>query len=785
LTKQLRLASAALTDIGRKRERNQDNVTSHVPPEPDIFEEKGALFVVCDGMGGHAAGEVAADLGVKTIRDVYFSMRGNDVITSIAHAVKSANEMIYSTARSTVEYGGMGTTCVALVVAGGRGYIVNIGDSRAYILRDGKVRQVTQDHSWVAEQVRGGILSEEQARIHAHRNVITRSLGTQPSITADLFVETLHDGDRVLLCTDGLHGYVEEAAIFQELIAQPSPDVTVRNLIDMANANGGPDNITAVVVDVLEAPEVTEPVPLPPNATTPIEEGETQPLPVPPGAAVVAPAASAMQTATGKAPSASKKAAKDAKDAKDAKKRKRRSGPAVVALRLLEIAALILIGVSIWYVGFGPLAAQRQADQRTQTALAQAQTVVQASATQNPTDALRALQAARTTLLADMASPAVDPSVRAQAQAFLDVQFASAVQSAIQRYDAAAGISHLGMNAANTYTLACASPGSATPAQVSSLSSLVALSAPAGKPSYAANAQLLYALSGGALYEITVPLDAAGNPAPGAIACQQLPLAGITSLTAITPNGAVLDALVKTSKGYAVVRITPLAATGGALPGVKVQSLFTAPVKSETPGALMANGSTVYLAFTGGATVPSGIWRFQIPSKGSPPAPKVIPTPQPVTSMRLAGGSVFLSLADGNLGQLDTALTFQPVSVLAPLPVTTANPSSYTAATPVPTVAAGVTPSPTAAATFGPGSTLVNDPLNPAQLLLADSGLHRIIRLVANTSGPGVGLSAQYVYSDVTPTFTSMALSGSGSTLQVYAWNGAQLLTLPIQESAA
>ena len=191
LTKQLRLASAALTDIGRKRERNQDNVTSHVPPEPDLFEEKGALFVVCDGMGGHAAGEVASELGVQTIREVYFTTRGQDVISSIAQAVKSANDAIYSTARSTVEYGGMGTTCVALVVAGGRGYIVNIGDSRAYILREGQMRQVTQDHSWVAEQVRGGVLSEQQARVHAHRNVITRSLGTQPSITADLFVETL------------------------------------------------------------------------------------------------------------------------------------------------------------------------------------------------------------------------------------------------------------------------------------------------------------------------------------------------------------------------------------------------------------------------------------------------------------------------------------------------------------------------------------------------------------------------------------------------------------------
>ena len=607
MTKQLRLASAALTDIGRKRERNQDNVTSHVPPEPDLFEEKGALFVVCDGMGGHAAGEVASELGVQTIREVYFTTRGQDVISSIAQAVKSANDAIYSTARSTVEYGGMGTTCVALVVAGGRGYIVNIGDSRAYILRDGQMRQVTQDHSWVAEQVRGGVLSEQQARVHAHRNVITRSLGTQPSITADLFVETLHDGDRVLLCSDGLHGYVEEDAIYQELSAQPSPETTARNLIDMANANGGPDNITAVVVDVLEAPEVTEPVPLPPNATTPIEEGETQPLPVPPGAPVAAPAAAfAAGVAQGKTPD-------DPRLKSRKKARGRRGGTGVLVLRVLEVAALVLIGFSVWYAGFGPLATQRQADQRAQTTLAQAQTTARTSSSQNPTDALQSLATARTTLLADMANPALDPSVRAQAQAFLDVQFASAVQAALLRYDAAAGISHLAMNTVITYTLSCSTPGSTTPVTLTSLSSLVALSAAAGKPPIVAGAQLLYAVSGGALYEITIALDAAGNPAPTAINCAQIPLAGITSLTAITPNGAVLDALVATSKGYAVVKITPQAAAAGSLPGVKVQSLFAPPVKAETPGALAAEGATVYVAFTAGATVPSGVWRFQIP----------------------------------------------------------------------------------------------------------------------------------------------------------------------------
>src|SRR5260370_20168052 len=107
------------------------------------------------------------------------------------------------------------------------------------------MRQVTQDHSWVAEQVRAGVLTEEQARTHAHRNVITRSLGTQPTVTADLFIETLAEGDRMLLCSDGLHGYVEEAAIERELLRHDQPDDGVQALIDMANDNGGPDHVTA------------------------------------------------------------------------------------------------------------------------------------------------------------------------------------------------------------------------------------------------------------------------------------------------------------------------------------------------------------------------------------------------------------------------------------------------------------------------------------------------------------------------------------------------------------
>ena len=199
------------------------------------------------------------------------------MITALATAVERANDAIYRRASENPEYAGMGTTCVALVVAGGRAFVVNIGDSRAYIIRDGKMHQVTRDHSWVAEQVRVGLLTEEQARNHSHRNVITRSLGTQPNVTADLFVQTMQNGDRVLLCSDGLHGYVDEGEIERVATGDQEPDDAVRTLIDMANANGGPDNISATLVYLIDVPEPKGALMLPDSAIP--AEGITQPLP--------------------------------------------------------------------------------------------------------------------------------------------------------------------------------------------------------------------------------------------------------------------------------------------------------------------------------------------------------------------------------------------------------------------------------------------------------------------------------------------------------------------------
>jgi serine/threonine protein phosphatase PrpC len=805
LTRQLRLAYGIQTDVGRKRERNQDNVTSKVPEETDVLEERGALFVVCDGMGGHAAGEVAAELGVRTIREVYFASQGQDVITSIAQAIKAANDAIYTLARNHTEYSGMGTTCVTLVIMGGRAYIVNIGDSRGYIIRDGQLRQVTQDHSWVAEQVRIGLLTEEQARVHAHRNVITRSLGTQPSITADLFVETLKEGDRILLCSDGLHGYVEEAAISQEVVTQSDAETAVHDLIDMANANGGPDNISAIVVDVLEAPEVTGPVPLPPNATEAIEEGTTQPLPVPPG---MAPAASAA-AASAAAQSAALTAA-SATQAKSGKPRAKRSRGGLVALRLLEIAALLLVLFTGWYVGFGPLATQRAANQRAQDNLAAARHMIQVSSTQMPTTALKSLAQARTLALTDVNNPTIDSSVKSQAQALLTQELAPAVQQALQRYNTAALITTTPVNNAISYSINCVSPNQTAAEPLTAISGMAPVQAAAGQPALVPGSQqVVFVLSGGALYETLIPVDSSNKPVTGATVCAPVTVKGVGAFVAIAIDGATVYALAQQAAGgYSVVSVDATGLTNNT-PTNKASVLFTIPVAQESPTHLAVAGKSIYVSFAGGATTPFGVWLFNGQPKtpgGSVTPAQTVTLPAAAASLLTANNSLYMLLADGTLGQLDVAHLYTTLAVIVTPPATVTDPATYTSATPVPTpssptvTAATVTPAatspasgtpsptatpsnPTVGATFGQGATLAADPLAPNNLLLSDPASNRIIRLATSTTGPGVGVVGQYVYSAPIGQVGEVAMTSAGSALNAYVWTNAHLVTFPLPET--
>ncbi len=263
LAKQLLLDVAQLTDVGRKREHNEDNMAFVIPKDSLVMASKGALFIVADGMGGHAAGEVASEIAVDTVSNMYYQEDSNDVAVSLLRAIKRANASIHQRAAENLLRTGMGTTCVAAVLRGNMAYIANVGDSRAYLLRGNQVKQISQDHSWVAEQVRAGLLTDEQARTHAQRNVITRCLGTQAEVDVDVYHEELHEGDSLVLCTDGLSGLVSDEELLR-IVDQFVPQESVYHLVERANENGGQDNITAIVVQVQEVgqepPSVRYPV---------------------------------------------------------------------------------------------------------------------------------------------------------------------------------------------------------------------------------------------------------------------------------------------------------------------------------------------------------------------------------------------------------------------------------------------------------------------------------------------------------------------------------------------
>ncbi len=266
MSKQLRLDVAQLTDVGRKRPHNEDNMAYVIPKDPQVMARKGALFIVADGMGGHAAGEVASEIAVDTVSNAYYQDDSDDVAVSLLHAIRRANSLIHQRAAENMLRSGMGTTCVAAVLRGNSAYIANVGDSRAYLIRGGQVKQISQDHSWVAEQVRAGLLTEEQARSHAQRNVITRCLGTQAEVEIDVFPEQLEQGDAMILCTDGLSGLVGDEDL-RSIVDQYVPQESVYHLVERANENGGPDNITAIVIRVSEVGWE------PPNARYPVRVG--------------------------------------------------------------------------------------------------------------------------------------------------------------------------------------------------------------------------------------------------------------------------------------------------------------------------------------------------------------------------------------------------------------------------------------------------------------------------------------------------------------------------------
>jgi PPM family protein phosphatase len=266
----MKVRYGAQSDLGLKREVNQDcyGIAEALQPE-----RQDRLLVVCDGMGGHMAGEVAGRLGVSVFLAHYYATAQEDRRALLPTALVTANRRIYEQGGGT-----MGTTSVVALLLDDQLHVANVGDSRAYLLRDGQLRQLSQDHSFVAEQVAAGLLTPEQARVSAHRNMITRALGHQADVQVDLFPPlTLQPGDSVILSTDGMHGLVEDSEI-AGVVSTLLPEPAAQELVKMANERGGTDNITVVIAQIvppeeaLDAPSAgSVPVtqPLPPQPTPP------------------------------------------------------------------------------------------------------------------------------------------------------------------------------------------------------------------------------------------------------------------------------------------------------------------------------------------------------------------------------------------------------------------------------------------------------------------------------------------------------------------------------------
>src|SRR6266700_2902074 len=240
---------AARTDIGCVRENNEDSLLSVVPEDIQILQAKGALFIVADGMGGHNSGEVASSLVVNALREAYYQDHDNDLGAALQRSVVQANQALLHESDRRGDAKPMGSTCIAAVLHGSALYVANVGDSRAYVVHQGAIRQISQDHSVVADELRKGLITEEEARIHPKRNIIYRSLGYNGQPEVDLFTESVEEGDVLFLCTDGLSGLIFNDEI-RAMLGLYNPEECVERLIALAKERGGPDNITALIVRV-------------------------------------------------------------------------------------------------------------------------------------------------------------------------------------------------------------------------------------------------------------------------------------------------------------------------------------------------------------------------------------------------------------------------------------------------------------------------------------------------------------------------------------------------------
>jgi len=257
----------AASDPGLKRAQNEDSFGCWLPEDPEDGRRRGLLLAVADGMGGARGGQVASRLAIETIGSAWRQSDGANLAGELRAALAAANLRIHGESESRPELAGMGTTCTAAVLRDGELAVAHVGDSRAYLVRGGRIRQLTHDHSLVGQLVQERQITAAQARTDPRRNVVTRSVGVGPQVEIDVegAGEKLAPGDTLILCTDGLHGLVSDEEL-RVGASEPDPDSGCRTLISLARERGGPDNITVVLARVESADGAVRARPAPATA---------------------------------------------------------------------------------------------------------------------------------------------------------------------------------------------------------------------------------------------------------------------------------------------------------------------------------------------------------------------------------------------------------------------------------------------------------------------------------------------------------------------------------------
>jgi len=762
-TKQLRLDVAQLTDVGRKREHNEDNMAYVIPKDQQIMAKKGALFIVADGMGGHAAGEVASEIAVDTVSNVYYQDDSDDVAISLLHAIKRANALIHQRASENMLRSGMGTTCVAAVLRGNMAYIANVGDSRAYLLRQSQVKQVSQDHSWVAEQVRAGLLTEDQARTHAQRNVITRCLGTQADVEIDVFPEAIEESDALVLCTDGLSGLVSDDEI-RRIVDQTAPQESVYHLVERANENGGPDNITAIVVSVqevgLEPPGVRRPVPvggretgedtallgLPPGSPAPLTSGfgdtrtPSNPLRYPSG-----PLLSPDNIVTAPQPVLQV----------PQRGRSRLFYPTLAILTLLILAAVGGGGYFYLKTTTGVNVAQNL--QQAQSSLAKANSDVAT----NPTTALHELANAQTTLRALQQNTSLTNDQHQKVLNLLQGDFTRDVQEAIASYNQQAGI-----------TVLCSSNTTSNTVNQGTVGTQAKMIAQVSGKGKGNGTSLLYALGlDNKVYQVNNNTSLIQVPLPSTANTKVLDIAsnGTQLIFLLSQPTNATDA--RAGNLYSVALFSPDQANPQQPHFDAMAQIDATFVKNgQVPKLITASGSDVYVVFGSDSTQTTTPIVDYFPKAGKPLAQTTSGSfsfsDTLVSLAAFPNHELFVLLAGGAVQSLQFASDNQPATsvfvqsaIAPPLPVSS---KAFIWQTPVPVITSGETKSLAAPGATSPGTLAVGLVNGVPHLYIMDAAQHRILDLKVVSGGSAATPSAS-----ITPTSTSVGGQAVGSASPV------------------